>query len=307
MSQTEASPIVWALAAGVLLAAVFSLYAHRRLAGVVGFLVLGALLSAYWGIIGAPDVALAEAAIGTGVTSALLIQTVAVLRGPEAPIPFGRIVLGVVGGASLGLVLGVAMVGTAAEGPGPLLTEDVDANLHATGVTHPVTAVLLNFRSFDTLLEIVVLLAAAGIALGMTGKPTGSGPVRRSGILPGFVQLVSPAVLLLGAWLLVAGSSRPGGAFQSGAVLAATLILLHAAGVRRLTATVVLRVLLSAGLAAFVVVAVGGWVTGEPWLWLRGDAAGGITLALETVLSLSIGTTLALLYLSLTTTEEPGS
>ena len=36
----------------------------------------------------------------------------------------------------------------------------VSANLAQSGVAHPVTAVLLNFRGFDTLLEIAVMLVA---------------------------------------------------------------------------------------------------------------------------------------------------
>jgi multisubunit Na+/H+ antiporter MnhB subunit len=36
-----------------------------------------------------------------------------------------------------------------------------------SGVDHPVTAVLLNFRSYDTLLEIAVLLLAVVVALAL--------------------------------------------------------------------------------------------------------------------------------------------
>ena len=40
------------------------------------------------------------------------------------------------------------------------LADDVHANLEISGVSNPVTAVLLNFRAYDTLLELTVLLAA---------------------------------------------------------------------------------------------------------------------------------------------------
>ena len=40
------------------------------------------------------------------------------------------------------------------------LADDVLANLQVSGVSNPVTAVLLNFRAYDTLLELAVLLAA---------------------------------------------------------------------------------------------------------------------------------------------------
>ena len=57
-----------------------ALTARRRMGAVVSFLVLGVLLAVLWSRLGAPDVALAEAAIGTGVTGALFVD--AVTRGP---------------------------------------------------------------------------------------------------------------------------------------------------------------------------------------------------------------------------------
>lgn len=41
-----------------------------------------------------------------------------------------------------------------------------------------------------------------------------------------------PLLLLVGLWLLFAGTSQPGGAFQSGAVLAGMLIMLQLTGGR---------------------------------------------------------------------------
>jgi len=56
----------------------------------------------------------------------------------------------------------------------------VAANMTASGVEHPVTAVLLNFRGYDTLLEIAVLLlpplitAIITLAAGMLAESPGS-------------------------------------------------------------------------------------------------------------------------------------
>ena len=58
----------------------------------------------------------------------------------------------------------------------------VEANLQASGVHNPVTAVLLNFRGYDTLLEMaVLLLALIGVwSLGASPMRRGAdpGPVR---------------------------------------------------------------------------------------------------------------------------------
>jgi multisubunit Na+/H+ antiporter MnhB subunit len=48
------------------------------------------------------------------------------------------------------------------------LSAQVVAQLPNTGVQHPVTAVLLNYRGYDTLLEMVVLLLALLGAWGLS-------------------------------------------------------------------------------------------------------------------------------------------
>ena len=64
---------------------------------------------------------------------------------------------------SLGAALFAALLGAALlelGSPAATLAPLVAGTLAQSGVTHPVTAVLLNFRGYDTLLEIAVLLIA---------------------------------------------------------------------------------------------------------------------------------------------------
>ena len=63
---------------------------------------------------------------------------------------------------------------------GTSLRAQVFANMGKSGVSNPVTAVLLNFRGYDTLLEIVVLfLAALGAwSLGIVQLPDPLHPAR---------------------------------------------------------------------------------------------------------------------------------
>ena len=88
-----------------------------------------------------------------------------------------------------------------------------------------------------------------------------------------FVRAVAPGLVLLGLWLLFAGSSDSGGAFQSGAVLAGALILLRSAGVPldRLTVRW-LRPLLIVGVIGFIRIMVwqesGLFDYGEHWLFI---------------------------------------
>lgn len=52
--------------------------------GVVLFIVFGMLMALVWLRLGAPDIALAEAAIGTGLTAALMLEAVRQLENPRS-------------------------------------------------------------------------------------------------------------------------------------------------------------------------------------------------------------------------------
>jgi energy-converting hydrogenase B subunit D len=58
-----------------------ALAAAELFKAVVLFIVFGLLLALAWARLAAPDVALAEAAIGAGLTGALLLDALAALRG----------------------------------------------------------------------------------------------------------------------------------------------------------------------------------------------------------------------------------
>jgi multisubunit Na+/H+ antiporter MnhB subunit len=115
----------------------------------------------------------------------------------------------------------------------PGLEDAVAAALPASGVTNPVTGVLLDYRGYDTFLEVMIVALAvmAGAALAPRDDrrsaplPPLSGPVAR-----GAAAALAPVIVLAAGYLLWAGSGQPGGAFQAGATLAGGLILLDATG-----------------------------------------------------------------------------
>lgn len=316
-AEPMAGALHLALALAVLAAATAALLSPRRMAAVVLFLIFGVLASAYWAAIGTPDVALAEAVIGTGVTGALFGFAATTLpkhldaepRSRWLPVP------GAILGGALGAGLAAASTRAAAGADAPPgLTEEVAPVMPQTGVEHPITGVLLNLRSYDTLLEMVVLLVAATIALTFLPSPRRRRSPARSGAtapehpatgpqrttpLRLFIALTAPVVLLLAAWLLFAGSSQPGGAFQAGAAFAAMLILLDAAAVRPLRLSPAMMGLLVLGVTAFLAVGLGGAVLGDAWLHLRGPWAGPVTIALESALAVTIGASLALVHAGL--------
>jgi multisubunit Na+/H+ antiporter MnhB subunit len=181
------------------------------------------------------------------------------------------------------------------------LPDDVAANLANSGVAHPVTAVLLNFRGYDTLLEIAVLLLALLGVLALV-KPHAAMPaVPAHPLLQTLTKLLAPLMVLVAGYLLWVGAIAPGGAFQAGAVLAAAGVLLRLAGLLPGWATpgLLLRAGLALGLLVFVAVAAA--VLGQATLLTYPPTlAGGLILTIEAALTLSIGLTLAALYLAST-------
>lgn len=295
-----------ALGAGVALAAVVALLHPKAIASVTVFLGAGVLLVGVWARLGAPDVALAEAALAAGVTGALLIAVAARedgVAGSAASAPAalraGELLLALGLGGALAAVLTSAAVTPGADA----LARQSTAALDDAAVTHPVTAVLLDFRAYDTLLEIVVLTVAAITALAL--HPRGSlaavpVPIDRRPTLQILFRALAPVLVLLAAWLLVAGSSQPGGAFQSGAVLTGLLILGLITGAIRMPSGLVLRGLTVVGALVFVALAVLTAAT-TGWLDVSGPWGLAAILTVETALAVSIGSALATLLVA----QEP--
>lgn len=178
----------------------------------------------------------------------------------------------------------------------------VSAQLERSGVEHPVTAVLLNFRGYDTLLEVAVLLLALFTLLVMAGtaRPVADAP-QSYPVVQALARLAIPLILLAGGYLLWAGAHRPGGAFQAGAVLAAGAVLLHLAGALPAWRSPgrLLRLGLMAGFLVFLGVAAA--LLGEgALLRYRPELAGALILLIEAGLTLSLGLILAGLFLFVT-------
>lgn len=204
---------------------------------------------------------------------------------------------------ALAALLGVALAAAMLDLPphAVRLPDDVAANIAASGVAHPITAVLLNFRGYDTLLEIAVLLLALFGVLALVKPHATRAAHPAHPLLQTLARLLAPLMVLVAGYLLWVGASAPGGAFQAGAVLAAAGVLLRLAGLLPAWAApgLLLRIGLALGLLVFVAVAAA--VLGHATLLTYPPAlAGGLILMIEAALTLSIGLTLAALYLAST-------
>lgn len=302
------------LAAGIVATAVLAVAIRQRTTAVALFVVFGLLVAAGYARLVAPDIALAEAAIGAAVTGALLLEAArprargsdpTAEGGPPAPRRRpGWVVLTVVAAAGTALLLAAAVRELLARPAGPGLGDLAFGSLADSGVDQPVTAVLLAFRAYDTFLEVVVLLVAALVALALLpGRDLAAvaGPAPPPAALPFLVRVLVPVGVVVGGWLLFVGAYEPGGAFQGGTVLAGVLVLLWLAGRRApVLSGAALRWGLALGALAFLAIGSATLLLGGGLLDY-GPAATAAIVAIELAIALSVGVTLAALYLA----EEP--
>ncbi len=302
MSGTVFDIVLCALSLGAALAAVSG---RDPFAAVVFFVVYGVFIATAWLRLDAVNVALAEAAIGAGLTGVLLLGAVGRLArlretAPPARAAGPRLLAALAAGGTT-LLLGWVFL-TLPEPAG--LHAEVGANLAAAGSENAVTAVLLNFRAWDTLLESIVLLAALiGIwALSPDaawgGRPGMTQRTRAGGVLAQFGRVLPPIGLMVGVYLVWAGTKQPGGAFQGGTVLAAVALLAMMAG--RIAPPRVsapgLRLALILGPAVFLAVGLAALAAGR-FLWLPPEHAYALILGIEAALTVSIAATLALMVI----------
>lgn len=295
--------------------AVFALRTRTTYAAVVGFVAFGLLMALAWFRLGAPDVALTEAAIGGGLTGVLMLNASARLRATEAAATLERpgVALRLVALIAAGAVAGgLAIAVLALPDPAPTLAPLAVANSPATGLGNPVAATLMAFRATDTLLEKVVLvLAIVGVWSLAPDDLWGGRPGRRhvadpKGSLVFFARLLPPIGIVFGVYLLFVSAEWPGGAFQGGTILAAMWLL---AIMARLADTPTidqrwLRFWLIAGPAAFLLVGLAGLAFGTGFLAYPEPLAKPIILAVEVIKIVTVGVTLALMVAG--PPERPG-
>jgi len=265
------------------------------------FIALGLILAIIWARLKAPDLALAEAVIGAGISGALLLSAIKDYPSTTTEMPSRRssLVEWIINGMTLGLV--IIMSWAVWHGlymsDGVRLSEQVMSHLPVSGVSNPVTAVLLNFRAYDTLLELAVVLTAVLTVLNLNHKRADVSAA--SALLLGMTRWLVPLLVVTSGYLLWVGAHAPGGAFQAGAMLAAAMILLQLSNPSSLQGfnLSVLRSLLVVGIFVFVLVGIWMMSLNQDFLAFNPAWAGSLILIIEFAATLSIATALTLAYL----------
>lgn len=285
---------------GLVLLAWQAVSSEQLFRGIVLFIAFGLLMALAWLRLGAADVAMAEAAVGAGLTGVLLLNTLGRLEPEASGHPATQLARplrwAVLLGSLLvaGLVAGAVLARPPIAGVAPLVGD----HLAESGVGNPVTAVLLNFRSLDTLLElgVLVLAVAAVAALAGTGaseRAPDAWQAPPSPLLDWFVPRVVPVALLVGAYLWWAGAQIPGGAFQGGTVVGAAgvMLLLAERPPERFVGTR-LRIGSAAGLLGFLLVGFAAQLLSGVFLEYPQGWDKPLIVSVETILTVAIGTSL---------------
>jgi len=294
------------LAALVLLVASWSIFAREAFAAVVAYVAYGLLLALVWVRLFAVDVAMTEAAIGGGVTGVLLIGAAGRLRKAEkSPTGEQASKLTRICAAVLCTLVTLCLAGVVLSlpEPAPTLASEARQHLPGTEVGNPITAVLLAFRSFDTMLEKVVLVfAVVGVWSlasdrywgGTSGPPRLDKPEATRSLI---AQVLPPLGILIGVHMVWVGADEPGGAFQGGAILAAMWMMTMMARLTEMPSisSVWLRFALIAGPAVFVAIGTGGTAIAEGFFSYPVGFAKPLILFIEAFMTLSIAVTLAVL------------
>lgn len=228
----------------------FAIIRQRDLVGVVilaaiySFLIATVML-----LLDAVDVAMTEASVGAGISTVLLLAALHLTGAreyrPKHPNLTAGLLALVVGG---GLVWGSLVLPPfgAAEAPihqhvAPRYIEGAKTEV---GIPNIVTAVLADYRAFDTLGETAVVFCAALAVMVLLrgGRPaTAQRDDARMGqgmasdlIVRVGAKLILPFILLFALYVQLHGDYGPGGGFQAGVIAAAGVILVGVTmGLRR--------------------------------------------------------------------------
>ncbi|HAV40563.1 MAG TPA: hypothetical protein DCX31_05825 [Aquificaceae bacterium] len=236
------------LALGLMLfiSALLSLHSKDTMKSGVFFIIFGFLSGLIWVRLEAPDVALVEIILGSAITGLLIFKLVKGSKQKDLKaFTFTRLWAGFISFLILIFMLFHLTTIERQDRIASLVFE----NLHKSGVDSAVNAVLLNFRGYDTLLEVgVITLAIFGLlSLGLKREAY----YWDNPLLKGFSRLLLPFIVFFSLYITYLGTFSVGGAFQGGALLAGGLVLFALAGqVLPLKASII-YIFMMAGLGVF--------------------------------------------------------
>ncbi|WP_233870499.1 hydrogenase subunit MbhD domain-containing protein [Paraburkholderia adhaesiva] len=292
----------------LLVLATWTVVVRDTFAAVAGFIPYGLLLTLAWLVLHAVDVALTEAAIGAGLTGALLIDAAPRLHPTEAAARaeapgLAMRVAAAIAATAVAVVIAACLLHLPE--PAPTLAPEVAQHIGSIGVGNPITAVLMSFRAIDTLLEAIALLFGVVGVWSLTpdhcwgGRPRPAQVVGPNDILVYLARVLPPVGVVIGIYIFWVGADHPGGKFQGATVIAAMWLLVMMSGLRDAPAISRrrLRVVLIAGPAVFIAIGLLGAVMAGAFLAYPEGWAKPWIIVIEAALLPSLAVTLVLLLI----------
>jgi multicomponent Na+:H+ antiporter subunit B len=145
----------------------------------------------------------------------------------------------------------------------------IDEGVEETGAVNIVTAVVVNYRGFDTLGEVTVLfIAAIGLGAVLTaGVREGTKKTEQASlVLYTGCRLLFPLILVFGTYIFIHGHLTPGGGFQGGAIIASGFLLIYLGCRERRVSRTASNLAESLGGLAFIVIGLLGLALGSYFL-----------------------------------------
>ena len=222
---------------GLLVMTAFAVVALRDLFAIIMLFGIYSLVSAAFFVnLDAVDVAMTEAAVGAGISTVLMLGTLALTTRSEKRSVHGRMLpLFVVSITGLALIYGTLDMPHFADPAAPIHSHVARYYIEHSGqeidIPNIVTSVLASYRGYDTLGEVVVVFTAGLGVLTLLGRFGSRAPLPLAStmshhlILRIIIKAVIPLILLYALDIQFHGEYGPGGGFQAGVVFAVAFIL----------------------------------------------------------------------------------
>jgi len=229
----------------------------------------------------AVDVAFTEAAVGAGISTVLMLATLALTsRREKAPTRSQALPLIVVFLTGLALVYGTLDMPRFGDPSAPVHDHVAPKYINDTeseiGIPNIVTAVLTTYRGFDTLGEVTVIFTAGiGVLLLLAAfirEPSGLRvqTMDHHLVLRVVTKVLIGPILLFGLYVQFHGEYGPGGGFQAGIIFAAAFIIYALVfgldNARRAVPGAAVRVLVACGVLLYGGVGFVSFLFGENYL-----------------------------------------
>lgn len=275
--------------------------------------IYGLLSASFFVVMDAVDVAFTEAAVGAGISTLLMLATLALTGRYESGSrhkPLVTLIIVLFTGAALIYgTLDMPHFGSASAPIHQHVTPHyIDESMEEIGIPNIVTSILASYRGYDTLGEVTVIFTAGIGVLSLLASARQTrreietdtyAPMHKHTILRIIAKMFIPTILLFALYVQFHGDYGPGGGFQAGVIFAAGMILyallFGLSAVRRVINESLIRFLAALGVLIYGSVGVVSLLQGQNFLdytALSYDAVQGQHLGIL-LIELGVGVTVA--------------